>query len=160
MASPRKMCVPGVHACAIAGVSISASSTASAILPAETARGDALTLPTDRFPEIVQLVLDDVVDCVLRRIDVIAHLIDHVVDGNAINQIFAPLDRRPESTLCARRSPARAFYRAVARPSCAFASPSSGPSGSLESRQPRERRATSGVANKWADRTAPRWPTP
>src|SRR5438876_290615 len=74
-ASPRKMCVPGVHACAIAGVSISASSTASAILPAETARGDArtiwsglnpdaLTLPTDSFPEIVQLVLDDVVDCV------------------------------------------------------------------------------------------------
>jgi len=63
-ASPRKMCVPGVHACAIAGVSINASSTARAILPEEAARGDArtirsgldtdaLTLPTNSFPEIV-----------------------------------------------------------------------------------------------------------
>src|SRR5450759_4894446 len=95
-ASPRKMCVPGVQACAMAGVSTSASSTASAIRPAETARGeartipsdldpDALTLPPDCFSEIVQLVLHDVVDRVARGIDVITHLLNHVVDGNPVD---------------------------------------------------------------------------
>src|SRR5213082_1298379 len=72
-ASPRKICVPGVHACATAGARTSASRIASATRPAETARGDArtmsggldpdsLALTADRFAEIVQLVFDDVID--------------------------------------------------------------------------------------------------
>src|SRR5450759_5730888 len=99
-ASPRKMCVPGVHACATAGVSTSASSTATATRAAETARGDArtipsdldpdaLTLPPDCFSEIVQLVLDDVVDRVACGIDVVTHLLDHVIDWNPVDQLLA-----------------------------------------------------------------------
>src|SRR6476660_7641193 len=88
-ASPRKMCVPGVHACATAGVSTSASNTASAIAPAETARGEAritvvprldpdpLALPANRFTEVVELVLDHVVDRIASGIDVIPDLVYH-----------------------------------------------------------------------------------
>src|SRR6202163_1553568 len=96
IASPRKMCVPGVQACATAGVSTSASSTATATRAADTARddprtipldldSDALTLPPDCFSEIVQLVLYDIVDRAACGVDVIAHLLDHVVDWNPVD---------------------------------------------------------------------------
>lgn len=88
-ASPRKMCVPGVQACAMAGVNTSASSTASAIRPSRrTTRDldpDALTLSPDCFSEIVQLVLHDVVDRVASGIHVVTHLLDHIVDGNPVH---------------------------------------------------------------------------
>src|SRR3954464_4360897 len=73
-ASPRKMCVPGVQAWATAGVSTNANSTASARPPAEAGRDvarriecaldpDPLALPTNGFAKIVQLFLDDIIDC-------------------------------------------------------------------------------------------------
>jgi len=90
------MCVPGVHARASVGVRTNASNTARAMAPAETARGDArvtvarlnpdpLTLPANRFPEIVELVFHHVVDCIASCIDVIPDLLDDVVDGDSID---------------------------------------------------------------------------
>src|SRR6267154_4924734 len=95
-ASPRKMCVPGVQACAIAGVSTSASRTASAMRPDDlipcVLDADALALPPDCFAKIVQLVLHDVIDRAARGIDVIAHLLNNVVDGNPVYQLLATID--------------------------------------------------------------------
>src|SRR6188508_744797 len=88
-ASPRKMCVPGVQACATDGVSTSRRRTTSATLPADAARecartrrllnADALTLGAYSFAEIGQLVLYDIVDRFTRGVDVITHLLDDIV---------------------------------------------------------------------------------
>src|SRR5215210_4500898 len=98
-ASPRKMCVPGVHACATAGVSSSASKTATAICAADTARvrardmcgdldPDALALTSDGFAKIGELVLNDIVDRFARRVDVFAHLFDHVVHRYPVDHLL------------------------------------------------------------------------
>ena len=88
-ASPRKMCVPGVQACATDGVSTSRRRTTSATLPAVSARectrtrrllnADALTLSAYSFAEIAELVLYDIVDRFARGVDVITHLLDNIV---------------------------------------------------------------------------------
>src|ERR1700694_2533028 len=166
-ASPRKMCVPGVHACATAGVSISASRTASASQPADTTRGvkrriapaldpDALTLPANGLSKISQLVLHDIVDRVARGIDVLAHLLDNVVNGNAVDQILATLHCRVEAALRPWCRPARAFSRSVAGPSGALSSATASPLSSLESRQARERGSAPRVAHERSDRTTSR----
>src|SRR5688500_10653941 len=98
------MCVPGVHAWATAGVRTSASNTARAIAPAETARGEAritaprlnpdpLALTANRFPEIVELVFYDVVDRIAGSVHVVAHLLDDFLDGKAINHLPTTVDR-------------------------------------------------------------------
>ncbi len=115
----------------MAGVSTSASKTASAIRPAVAARGDArtipsdlnadaLTLPPNRFSEIVQLVRYDIVDCVAGGVNVLPHLFDHIVDGNPVDQLLTTIYRGSEATLRAWASPASAFHGAVACPSRAF----------------------------------------
>src|SRR5688500_11697496 len=104
-ASPRKMCVPGVHACATAGVSTSASSTARPMAPAESARvearviaprldPDSLTLPANCFPKIVELFLHDVVDRIARCVHIVANLFDHIVDGNSVDQLLPTVNGR------------------------------------------------------------------
>src|SRR2546423_1488525 len=128
IASPRKMCVPGVQACATAGVSTSANSTARPTRLAENARDeargiacaldpDALTLPTDCFAEVVQFVLHRIIDRVLRAVDVFTHLFDDLVKWNAIDQIFPALHRASESTLRPRCYPTRTFFGPASRPS-------------------------------------------
>src|ERR1700682_2457192 len=168
-ASPRKMWVPGVHACATAGVSISASRTASARQPPDTARGverriwpaldpDALTLPANGFPKISQLVLHDVVDCVARGIDVVAHLLHDIVDGKAVEQFLAAFYCRVEAALRPRCRPARTFGRPVASPSSSFNSATACPLRSLKSRQAGKRRPASRVPHERSDRTPSRRP--
>jgi len=151
-------------------VSTSASSTATATRAAGTARddprtipldldSDALTLPPDCFSEIVQLVLYDIVDRAACGVDVIAHLLDHVVDWNAVYQLAAAIYGRPESALCARRSPARTFDRAVTCPPGAFESAIAGPLRSFHSGQPRERSAATSVSHEWSHRPSARRPS-
>src|SRR6478609_6310778 len=170
-ASPRKMWVPGVHAYATAGARISASTTAIPTRHAETARGDArtidgdldpdaLTLPTDRFAQIVQLVLHDVVDGAAGAVDVVAHLLDHVVDRNAIDEILAALDRRLETAPRARCRPARAFHRALSCPSRALEAAITCPSRAPHSSHSGQRRAATGVAKQRTDRSTARRSTP
>src|SRR5882762_6866976 len=142
IASPRKICVPGVQACATAGMSTSARSTASATRPAVTARGDArvtpgdlnadaLALTADRFPKIVELVLHDVVDRVARGVNVLAHLVDHVIDRDPVDQLLAAVDSGPEPTLSPRRRPTRSLSGAIACPPRPVHAATSGPLGSL-----------------------------
>lgn len=100
------MCVPGVHAWATDGVSIS-SSSAPAITPAaEAARdqardipsvlnADALTLPPYGFAKIVELVFHYIIDRFASGIDVIAYLFDDVVNRYAIDQLAAAIHRCP-----------------------------------------------------------------
>src|SRR5258706_3121521 len=170
IASPRKICVPGVQACATAGVSTSASSTATATRAAGTARddartipvdldSDALTLPPDCFSEIVQLVLHDIVDCVARGVDVIAHLLDHIVDWNPVDQLSSAVYGGPESTLGAGCGPARSLGRAVTRPSRALESATAGPLCSFHARQPGECGAATSVSHERSHRPAARRPS-
>src|SRR6266480_4872507 len=145
IASPRKMCVPGVQAWATAGVNTSASNTASATRPAENARDeargipraldpDALTLPPHCFAEVVQLVFHGVVDRILGGIHIVKYLVHHVVQRNTIDQIFAALHRRPESAVA-------------------------GPLRPSESRRSRESGTASRITNEGTNRTPPRRPT-
>src|SRR3954468_22458336 len=170
-ASPRKMCVPGVHACATEGVSITSSNAASNALPTEAARdeardipralnADALTLPAYRFPEICQLFFDYVVDRITRSVDVIAHLVDDLVDGNAVDQFSTAFNCSAKPSLGAGRGPSCAFYRAITSPSRALESTPPGPPGSLEAGQTGQRRAPPCITRQWPDRTAPRRPAP
>src|SRR2546423_3139764 len=132
-ASPRKMCVPGVQARATAGVSISASNTASATAPPDTARGEAritvprlnpdpLALPANRFPQIVELVFHDIVDRIAGGVDVLANLIHHRVNGDSIHQLFSTFDGAIEAPSRPRRSPPRPFGGTTSRPPRGFAS--------------------------------------
>lgn len=166
IASPRKMCVPGVHAYASAGIRTSASNTASAIPPAGSARGearviggrldpDSLALPPNGFPKIVELVLHDVVDRIACGVHIVANLLDHFVDRNPIDQLFPPIDRRPEATLRARRCPTRSFSGATTSPAGPFESAASCPFRALEPRQSGECGASSRVPYERPDRSAP-----
>ncbi len=160
------MCVPGVHACATAGVSTSASNTASPMAPAETARGEArviaprlnpdpLTLPANCFSEVVQLVLHDVIDRIASGVDVVPDLLDHVVDGDSIDQLLTTLDGRPEAPLRTRSRPPRSFGGATTRPAGALESAASGPFRSLDPCQSGERGTSSRVPHQRADGPTP-----
>lgn len=165
------MCVPGVHACATAGVRTSASNTARAIAPAETARGEAritvrrlnpdpLALPANRFPEIVQLVFHNVVDCVASCIDIVANLLDHFVDRQPIDHFLAALDRCSKPPLGARTGPACTLDGPASRPASAFEAAPSGPLRSFEPRQTGECGTPARVPHQRANRTAARGPAP
>jgi hypothetical protein len=151
-------------------VRTSASNTARAIAPAETARGEArvilprlnpdpLTLPAHRFPEIVQLVFHDIVDRIASGIDVVAHLLDDIVDRQTVDQILSTLDRGSEPALGTRRGPPCALDGPASSPASAFESAPSGPSRSLEASQPRQRGTPACIPHEGADWTATRWPT-
>src|SRR5689334_3642825 len=88
-ASPRNTCVPGVHACAIAGV-MASTNTASAVtrrtVRAPCARGgrlDAktLALAPNGTPQILELRLDRVVDRILRATEVVGDVVAIVGHG-------------------------------------------------------------------------------
>ena len=137
--------------------------------PAETARGEArvilprlnpdpLTLPANRFPEIVQLIFHHVVDRIARGVHVVAHLLDYIVDRQAIDQFFTTVDRRSEPALRARPGPPRALDSAASSPARAFESAPSGPFRSFQARQPCECGTPSRVPHEGPDRTASRRP--
>src|SRR5215208_5481531 len=168
-ASPRKIWVPGVQACATAGISTSARSTASATLPAVSARDeargilrpldpDALTLPPYRFPEIVQLFLHDIVDCIASSVDVIPNLFNDVVDGNTVDELLAAIHRCSESALGSWGSPACTFDGAVSSPSRSFEPTSTRPPRAFDPSHSSEGRTPAGITNQWSDRTTPRRP--
>src|SRR3954469_22651302 len=130
-ASPRKMCVPGVQACATAGVSISASTTASARVPAEAARDvarpidraldpDTLALPTNGFAKVVQLFLYDIVDRAASGVDILTYLFDDIIHWDAVHQVFSALDRRAKTAFRPGRRPASTFSSASTCPTCAL----------------------------------------
>jgi hypothetical protein len=126
IASPRKMCVPGVQAWALPGTRMSARSTASAIAhgaarPPRIMRRvvldtDLLALAADRLAQILQLVGDDVVDRFASVIHVFADLLRHVVERNALDEIAPFVSRRAPAALRVRRCPTRALDGAPARP--------------------------------------------
>src|SRR3954470_2439183 len=69
-ASPRKTCVPGVHACATAGATIRTRTATRAPAPMRRALHarlasdtKTLALPPNRSAEVLELRLDHVVDC-------------------------------------------------------------------------------------------------
>ena len=82
--SPRKMCVPGVHACAVDGVAAIATSAMHAThmrkmggcLPDSREANldpDALTLPAHRFAEIIHFMSDYIVDRFASAIDILSN---------------------------------------------------------------------------------------
>ena len=161
--------MPGVHAWATAGVRTSASNTAKAIAPAETARGEAritvarlnpdpLALTANRFPEIVQLVFHYVVDRIAGGVHVVAHLLDDFVDGKAIDHLPTPVDRCSESTLRPRARPTRALDSSVTGPASTLETSPSRPLRSFETRQPGECGTPARVPHERSDRTATRRP--
>src|SRR5258705_282184 len=80
MASPRKTCVPGVHAHATLGTRTSNAAAAQSGPPRTRSLQPKLVAPPpNRVAQILELVLDQVVDRVLRGVDVVAHaLLDGV----------------------------------------------------------------------------------
>src|SRR5215207_9241093 len=104
-ASPRKTCVPGVHANAGDGNSAMATmatraATTRVIAVARTPRGpdvtlyaEAFALTTDRFAEIAELRFHDVGDRLTSGIECVADLLAHRVYRHAIPQLFAALGR-------------------------------------------------------------------
>lgn len=153
------MCVPGVQACATDGVRTSSSNAASKTLPAETARGeardipraldaDALTLTANCFPEIVQLVFHDVVDCIASGVHIVADLLYNVVNRDAVNHLTTTLDRASEAALGARASPPCSFDGTVASPSRSLEPASACPLCAFESGKSSQRGTATGVAHQ------------
>src|SRR6185312_2156520 len=95
-----------------------------------------------------------VVDGLAGGIDVVSHLIDHVVDGDSVDQLTSAIHRGSETALGARSGPAGAFHRAFPGPARTFQSAIAGPLRSPEPRQSGQRRAATGVADHGAN-----WPT-
>src|ERR1700680_314059 len=121
---------------------------------------DALTLAPDCFAEIVQLVLHDVVDRAARGIDVIAHLFNHVVDGNPVDELLATVHGCSESALGVWTSPSRALDGPIAGPPRALEPTAPGPLCTFNAGQSRERGAAPRVANQRSDRAAAGRPSP
>src|SRR4029078_11090813 len=103
-ASPRKTCVPGVHACATAGATISASTANTApratqpnpnrvrrvtLRPAAGLQPKTFPLATDGAPEHFELRLDRVVDRLERTSDVVRDMLSNLVAGNAVPKVLA-----------------------------------------------------------------------
>src|SRR5665647_104930 len=142
IASPRKMCVPGVHAYAAAGVTAIAMTATPTTHSMKTAGcltdsrpnldTDPLPLTANGLPEIVHLRAHDVVDRLTRAIDVLAYGFRDFLDRKRIDQLFAALtryaiaSRRPLACPACRRScaitsPASAYQPSEGSPLCAFA---------------------------------------
>src|SRR4051812_6012995 len=104
-ASPRKTCVPGVHAYAADGSSTSAAAASSTMTARSRGRGNrcsrcsrCASRPLDPQPlplspqgttEIAQLGLDHVIDRLLRLAEVVPHVIANLVARNALPQLAA-----------------------------------------------------------------------
>src|SRR3954471_21372449 len=101
-ASPRKTCVPGVHAYAADGSSTSAAPASSTMTATARARGNRcsrcasrpldpqpLALSSQGTTEIAQLGLDHVINRFLRLAEVVPHVIANLVARNALPQIAA-----------------------------------------------------------------------
>src|SRR5688572_1475750 len=143
-ASPRKMCVPGVHACAIDGVTaiaISATRAAQKIAVkgcrADSRRPkldpDPLPLPPNRFPEVVHLRADNVIDRFLRAVDVLANRISDLIDRYGIGEISAGTTRRLVSASGALARPSCAVEPALLRPASSRSRMITGPARSFQS---------------------------
>jgi hypothetical protein len=72
--------------------SITADSTLKTVTARDEARivpralnADALTLPAYCFAEIVEFALHHIVDRLARRVDIVPHLLYHVIDRNPID---------------------------------------------------------------------------
>lgn len=90
IASPRKMCVPGVQANAAEGVAAIAriamhttQMTATTGCPRDSLwvnlDTDALPLTPHGFAEVVHFGADDVIDCFLRAVDILAHAVGDII---------------------------------------------------------------------------------
>src|SRR5207248_10087506 len=105
----------GVQACAFAGMRINATSTASAIAhgaarPPRVMRRvvlntDLLPLAANRLAQILQLVGDDFVDRLAAVIYALANLLRHLVDRNAVDQLFTFVACRSPAALGVRCGP-------------------------------------------------------
>ena len=131
IASPRKMCVPGVHASAVEGVRAIATAATSIAArkkepgprergPVATSDADALALTADCLSKIVELVFDNVVDCIACCVHVIANLLSDVIHWDAIDQLFTALCGDSHSLCCARTGPACSASCTVSSPARAF----------------------------------------
>jgi hypothetical protein len=73
-------------------------------------------------------------------------LLDHVVDGDALNEVATALDRGVEPASRARRCPTRAFRCPTASPFSSFETGYSGQGGT-----------SACVAHEWSDWAPARW---
>src|SRR3954466_7143630 len=125
-ASPRKTCVPGVHAYAADGSNTSAAPASSTMTARSRGRANRCSRfasrPLDPQPlplspqgttEIAQLGLDHVIDRLLRLAEVVLHVIANLVARNALPQIAARV-------ACPRGAASTDSSRPHARPLCAL----------------------------------------
>lgn len=148
------MCVPGVQASASDGVrAIAAAAMMNAARKREAGRllsggpftasdADALALTADCLSEIVELVFDDVVDCIPRSVHIIPNLFGDVVHWNSFNQVFTAVLREFHSFHGAGTCPARSAGGSLSRPAC-----------TLESKLARISRALAGCSQQRTKRT-------
>src|SRR5689334_20845158 len=101
-ASPRKTCVPGVHACATDGARTNTHKPSSATRAAVRHRerrgrrrldAKALALAPNGTAQILELRLHRVVDGVTRAPDVVAHAIADLVARNRLPRIVSAVCR-------------------------------------------------------------------
>jgi hypothetical protein len=92
---------------------------------------DTLALPTNGFAKIVQLFFYDIVDRTTSGVDVLPHLLDDIVDWDAVDQIFPALDRRAKPAFRTRRRPPGTFSRAATGPARSFHPATAGPLGTF-----------------------------
>jgi hypothetical protein len=110
--------------------------------PVSELDADPLSLTTDCLSKIVELVFDDVVDCIPRGVNIIANLLCDVIHRNAIDEIASPVNRVANAFCCAWASPARSAHCALTGPSGAFESGVSCDAGTL-----------TGCTQQWTKRT-------
>lgn len=144
--SPRKMCVPGVHAYASDGVAAIATSAMHATqirkvggcLPDSRAANldpDPLTLPSHRFAEIVHFRANHVVDRFTSAVDVFTNRVGNVLYRDRLDEIFAAITSSAIPACCLLSSPARTIASAVCSPSRTRCRTITSPSRTLESRE-------------------------
>ena len=152
------MCVPGVHACAIDGVTAIAIRAIHAAhrnrmkgcLPDSRAANldpDPLALPAHRFAEIAHLGAYYIVDRFTSAVDIFADRVGDVFYRNRIDQLFTSL---PCCAITSRRlftSPAGSIASALRHPSGARCRTVASPSRSLESRKRSQLRTAASAAN-------------
>lgn len=158
IASPRKMCVPGVHASAVEGVrAIATTAIRNAAKSREPGRSgmrdpvtasnaDALSLTANSLSEIVQLVFDNVVNCVPGSVNIFPNLLGDVVQRDPVNELFTAVGGESHPLRCARTGPACAADCALTSPARAFQSCFACEARSLASR-----------AEQWPERTGSGW---
>src|SRR4051812_16709087 len=96
-ASPRRTCVPGVHAHAASGSSVS-NTTAPTSARTAVLEAELLALPPDRPAQVVELGLDEIIDGLARGLEIVAHFFLDLVARDAVPRVDALVPREARTT--------------------------------------------------------------